>query len=59
MQPSCNVIQSYVITTSAGKSNLDSARNFLSHYGVKTIVVQVVAQLYFALQVLLSGVVPV
>lgn len=59
MQPHCNVIQSYIITTSAGKSNLDSARNFTSHYGVKTIVVQVVTQLYLEVQVLLSGVFPV
>ena len=56
MQPCCNVIQSYVITTTA---NLDSARNFTSHYGVKTIVVQVVTQLYLAVQVLLSRVFPV
>lgn len=46
MQPSCNVIRSYVITNSAGESNLDSARNFTSHYGVKTIVVQVVTQFF-------------
>lgn len=57
MQPSCNVIQSYIITSSAGKSNLDSARNFTLH-GVKTIVVQVVTHLYLAVQVLLSGVFP-
>lgn len=38
MQPCCNVIQSYVITISAGKPNLDSARNFTSHYGVKQLL---------------------
>lgn len=56
MQPSCNVIQSYVITTTA---NLDSARNFISHYGVKTIVVRVVTQLHLAVQVVLFREFPV
>lgn len=46
MKLSCDVIQSYVITISAGKSNLDPARNCTSHYGVKTIVAQVVMLLY-------------